>query len=98
MMMYRFSAPLADLHAHAKAEFAAHWDQPEMKSTPNVYSPFTEADVERIESLYGIDCSWMLSPSGATGTIYQSAGGLRSHQPIVFVDESGGVLYFLMTD
>ena len=98
MMLYRFSAPPADLHAHAKAEFAAHWDKPPFKTMQGVSSPFTKSDVEFLENCYGADCSWMLPDPGAVGTIYQSANGRSSHRPLIFVDETNGVLYFEMTD
>lgn len=98
LLIYRFSAPVADLKLHASAEFGAHWDKPLPKITPNSASPFTFKDVAIIHSIYQIDADWILPPSDAIGTVYESADGQRSHRPTIFVDETNQVLYFWMTD
>jgi len=98
LLIYRFSAPVADLHTHAQAEFAAHWDKPQLKKTPDSPSPITVREITLYESGFGIDAGWMLPPSNAVGTLYESADGQFSHRPLVFVDEANGVLYFQMTD
>ena len=98
LRLYRFSAPVADLHTHAQTEFAAHWDKPQLKKTPGSTSPITDREIALYKSGYGIDAAWMLPPSNAVGTLYEPADGESSHRPTIFVDEANGVLYFLMTD
>ncbi|MCS7468293.1 hypothetical protein NZK35_16700 [Stieleria sp. ICT_E10.1] len=98
LLIYRFSAPDADLHAHAQAEFAAHWDKPKLKTIPGSTSPITDHEVKLYKSGFGIDADWMLPPSNAVGTLYESADGQFSHRPTIFVDDANGVLYFQMTD
>jgi hypothetical protein len=98
MLLYRFSAPMADLHAHAQAEWAAHWDKPSFKQTPHAASPFTPDYMSSYESSYWIDADWMIPTAGAKGTIYGPAGNQRSHRPTIFVDETNEVLYFEMSD
>jgi hypothetical protein len=98
LRVYRFSAPAADLHAHAVAEFTSHWDKPQLKQTPGSSSPITNHDIALYKSGFGIDADWMLPPADAVGTIYQSADGQSSHRPLIFVDETHAVLYFQMTD
>ena len=98
MVSYRFSAPLADLYAHAEAEFAAHWDSPKVAQTHHSPSPISAEDISRLNSVYGVDAEWMLPPAGTTGTLYESAGGNYLHTPTIFVDDANDVLYFVMTD
>ena len=98
LMIYRFSAPVPDLHAHAQNEFAAHWDKPQSKNTPGVTSPISSDDIESYKEDFGIDAGWILPPSNALGTLYEPADGQLSHRPTIFVDETNGVLYFQMTD
>jgi len=98
LLVYRFSAPVADLHTHAKTEFAAHRDEPQLMKVPGSASPITDHEIKLYESGCGIDCEWMLPPPDAVGTLYESADGQSSHRPIVFVDDTNGVLYFQMTD
>ena len=45
LLIYRFSAPVPDLHSHAQAEFASHWDKPQFKKTPGSTSPITEHEI-----------------------------------------------------
>ena len=98
LLLYRFSAPLTDLHSHANAEFAAHWDQSQSKTTPNTKSPITEREIALYKSGFGIDADWMLPPPNAVGTLYEPADGRSSHRPTIFVDDTNGVLYFQMMD
>ena len=98
LRIYRFSAPVADLHTHAENEFAAHWDKPQLKKIPDSTSPITDRRNALHESTYRIDVSWMLPPPDVVGTLYESADGQSSHRPTIFVDEAHGVLYFQMTD
>ncbi|PAY19904.1 hypothetical protein CKO51_08700 [Rhodopirellula sp. SM50] len=98
LLLYRFTAPIDDLNAHAIAEFDAHWDRPGYKATPDVPSPFDEHDVKRNSEFYGGNADWMLPQAGAIGTLYEPADGQLSHRPTIFVDETNGVLYFQMTD
>lgn len=98
LLLYRFSAPVADLHNHAQTEFAAHWDKPKLKTIPNSTSPITEHDVNLYRDGFGVDADWMLPPPDDTGTIYTSDDGQSSHRPTIFVDETNSVLYFRMTD
>lgn len=98
MVAYRFSAPPADLHAHAEAEFAAYWDAIKLAKTPDSPSPISEDNIAFLNSAYGVDADWLLPPVGTAGTLYESAGGGYSHSPTIFVDGTVGVLYFLMTD
>ena len=98
LLIYRFSAPVTDLHSHAKAEFAAHWDKPQFKTTPNVPSPITDHDIALYESGFSVQADWMLPHRGEIGTLYESADGQFSHRPTIFVDDTNGVLYFQMTD
>jgi hypothetical protein len=95
---YRFSGSVDELHAHAVAEFAGHWDKLTPVRSDVDESPFTAQDVGFWEDAYVGGLDWMLSPAGARGALYQSADGSSSHCPIVFVDETNGVLYFVMTD
>ncbi|WP_168567278.1 hypothetical protein [Crateriforma spongiae] len=98
LRIYRFSAPLADLHAHAQAEFTAHWDKPQFQKTPSSGSPITDHEIKLYKTGFGIDAGWMLPPSNALGTFYESVDGQFSHRPTIFVDDQNGVLYFQMTD
>lgn len=98
LCLYRFAAPIDDLNAHAISEFDAHWDRPGYKVTPDTASPFDEHDVKRNSDFYGVNADWMLPPADATGTLYVPADGRLSHRPMIFVDETNGVLYFQMTD
>lgn len=97
LLAYRFSAPVDDLHVHAQKEFAAHWDSVTFKRTQNSRSPITEHDIDGIRS-YGVEADWMLPPSDAVGTVYESTDGMHSHRPTIFVDERNRTLYFIMTD
>jgi hypothetical protein len=97
-MIYRFTAPLPVLHAHAKAEFAAHWDKPQTAVTPASSPPFTEKDIALITTGFGVTADWMVPPADAVGTMYMSADGQFSHRPAVFIDTKNSVLYFYMTD
>ena len=98
LLIYRFSAPSADLHAHAQAEFAAHWHKPQTKKTPDSKSPIGDDEIELYRSAFKIDGDWMLPSSNAVGTLYESSDGQFSHRPTIFVDDVNGVLYFQMTD
>ena len=98
LLIYCFSAPVADLHAHAQSEFAAHWDKPQTKTTLGSKSPITDHEIEFYKNGFGIDADWMLPPSNAVGTLYESADGQFSHRPTIFVDDATAVLYFQMTD
>lgn len=98
LLIYRFSAPVTDLHAHAQAEFGAHWDKPQLKKAPGSTSPITDHEIKLHKTGFGIDTDWMLPPSNAVGTLYESADGQFSHRPTIFVDDANGVLYFQMTD
>lgn len=98
LLLYRFTAPIDDLHLHAETEFNAHWDHPGFTATPNSPSPFDLRDVKRNSVFYGGDTNWMLPPDNAVGTIYAPQDGRSSHRPLIFVDEANGVLYFQMTD
>ena len=98
LLLYRFPVPVSDLHDHAKAEFAAHWDKPKLKVVPNTTSPFTGEEIALHKTGFGIDVTWMLPPSSDIGTVYASDDGRSSHRPIIFVDETNSVLYFQMTD
>lgn len=95
---YRFSASLDELHAHAAAEFANHWDKPAPTRSDNGASPFSVEDMQRYRKFYHADVDWMVAPEEAIGTLYASADGQSSHRPTIFVDEVNAVLYFLMTD
>lgn len=98
MLIYRFSAPVSVLHNHAQNEFAAHWDSPRPKKTPDSPPPIGEPEVAMYESGFGIEADWMLPPPDAVGTLYESADGRVSHRPVIFVDDVNRVLYFKMTD
>lgn len=98
LLIYRFSAPIADLHSHAAAEFAAHWDKPEFASQQNVAAPFNERNVDSFKAGFGIDASWIVPPPDSVGTIYEPADGRSSHRPVIFVDETHETFYFVMTD
>mgnify|MGYP003122072348 CR=1 FL=1 len=98
LRLYRFAAPIDDLNAHAVSEFDAHWDRPGYKATPNAVSPFDEHDVKRNSEFYRGNADWMLPPPNAVGTLYEPADGNWPHRPMIFVDETNGVLYFQMTD
>lgn len=98
MLLYRFSAPVADLHAHAITEWAALQASPPFKQSSNATSPFTPDYMASYESNFGVDADWMIPPAGAVGTIYGPAGQQTSHRPTIFVDETNGVLYFEMSD
>lgn len=98
LLLYRFSAPAADLHAHAQAEFSAHWDKPLWKKASGVESPITEGEINRYDTEYGVNATWMLASPNVTGTRYESSDGQFSRRPTIFVDESNEVLYFRMTD
>ena len=98
LLLYRFSAPLPTLHAHARAEFAAHWDKPTVSSTPASASPLTEKDISQMTASFGANFDWMVPPANAIGTVYISSDGQTSHRPTIFVDATNGVLYFWMTD
>jgi hypothetical protein len=98
LLVYRFSVPVADLHAHAQAEFAAHWDKPQLKKALGSTSPITDHEIKHYKSGFGINGDWMLPPSNAVGTLYESADGQFSHRPTIFVDDANAVLYFQMTD
>jgi hypothetical protein len=98
LLVYRFSGRIDELKSHAEAEFAAHWDKPQVEATPNSASPFTQHDIEFTESGFGVKVPWMLPPADAVGTVYASSDGQTSHRPTIFVDASHGVLYFWMTD
>jgi hypothetical protein len=98
LLIYRFSAPAADLHAHAHAEFTAHWDKPQLQKTPSSASPITDHEINLYKTGFGIDADWILPPSNALGTLYESSDGQFSHRPTIFVDDENGVLYFRMTD
>ena len=98
LLIYRFSAPVSDLHAHAQAEFAAHWDKPQLKKTTSSRSPITDHEIKLYKTGFGIDADWMLPPPNALGTLYESADEQFSHRPTIFTDDENGVLYFQMTD
>ncbi len=98
LLLYRFSAPAADLHAHAQAEFAAHWDKPQFKKSIGVPSPITEHEVGLYKTGFGVDVDWMLAPPDVVGTLYESSDDQFSHRPTIFVDDANEVLYFQMTD
>jgi len=98
MRLYRFSAPAADLHAHAQAEFSAHWDKPPWKKTSGVESPITEGEINSYYTGYGVNATWMLAPPNVTVTLYESSDGQFSRRPTIFIDETNEVLYFRMTD
>ena len=98
LLLYRFTAPVSDLHNHAKAEFAAHWDKPKLKVVPNSTSPFAAAEIALHKTSFGIDVNWMLPLSSDIGTVYVWEDGRSSHRPIIFVDETNSVLYFKMSD
>ena len=98
LLIYRFSAPVSDLHKHARNEFAAHWDNLRPQKTPNSPPPISEHEASMWESGFGIEGGWMLPPADSVGTIYRSADGQVSHRPVIFVDDENGVLYFKMTD
>ncbi len=99
LRLYRFSAPIHDLHDHAENEFTAHMDNPNqtLTRTPNSRSPITDHDIGNFSS-FGIDASWMLPPNNVVGTIYESGPGRWYHRITVFVDETNGTLYFVGTD
>lgn len=101
---YRFTAPVSDLHTHALAEFAAfgsNWGQPNL--TPsirnNVESPFDAEYLAFLKS-FDADASWLAAPLNAKGTIYNFDANLNDvpRRPTIFVDETNGVLYFVVTD
>jgi len=98
LLVYRFSAPAADLHAHAQKEFAAHWHKPQWKKTSGVESPIAEHEIKLYKTGFGIDATWMLAPPDVVGTLYESSDGQYSHRPKIFVDDTNEVLYFQMTD
>lgn len=98
LTLYRFSAPAADLHAHAQAEFAAHWHKPQWKKTTGVPSPLNEHVLTLYRTGFGVNAAWMSAPPNAVGTLYESADGQSSHRPTIFVDDANEVLYFQMTD
>ena len=98
LLLYRFSAPAADLHKHAQTEFAAHWHKPRFKKTIGVPSPITEHEINFYKNGFGVNAEWMLAPPEVVGTLYESSDGQFSHRPKIFVDEANDVLYFQMTD
>lgn len=98
LLLYRFSAPVADLHVHAQAEFAAHSRKLQWKKTSGIVSPITEDEIKQYNSGFGVNVEWMVAPPNTTGTLYEWADGQFSHRPTIFVDETNEVLYFRMTD
>lgn len=98
LLLYRFSAPAADLHTHAQAEFDAHRHKPQCKKATGVASPITKHDISRYKKGFGVDADWMLTSPNCVGTLYESSDGQFSHRPTIFVDETNEVLYFRMTD
>ncbi|MFC1672382.1 hypothetical protein ACFL01_04535 [Planctomycetota bacterium] len=89
---YRFSAPVADLHAHAEAEFKNHWEE----LTP------TKSFVSRIFLdksqwwIFGVDGSWFDVIEIPKGYQYMDEHGV--HRSIIWVDEEREIFYFLMGD
>ena len=98
LKVYRFTAPVPDLHKHAQAEFAALSGKPAFKTTSDVTSPITDHQVASYKKGYGVDVDWMLPQPNVKGTLYEPADGQYSHRPTIFIDETNGVLYFQMTD
>ncbi len=98
LLLYRFSAPSADLHTHAQAEFAAHWHKPQCNKTTGVPSPITEHEINLYKTGFGVNAEWMLAPPSCIGTLYESSDGQFSHRPTIFIDDTNEVLYFQMTD
>jgi hypothetical protein len=97
LAIYRFSAPVEDLHTYAKRMFEGV-PPTDFAITPNSDSFFTEHELELVKDAYGIDASWMLPEPAAKGVLYTYQGnGLRS-LPQVFDDEKASVLYFMSTD
>lgn len=95
---YRFSGSVDELHAHALAEFDGHWDKLTPARLEVDESPFTAQDIGFWGDCYSTQLDWMLPPAGASGVLYEPADGESSHRPTVYVDETNGVLYFVMTD
>ena len=98
LLLYRFSAPAADLHVHAQKEFAAHWHKPQFMKRSGVNSPITENDIKLYKTGFGVEAAWMLTPPDVVGTLYESLDGQFSHRPTIFVDDTNEILYFQMTD
>ncbi|MBB02619.1 MAG: hypothetical protein CMJ47_08240 [Planctomyces sp.] len=101
LLVYRFSAPLNELHDHAVKEMHAkqtdHRDHFEIEVARNEPSPFSEQMVEFDRDMR-LDTSWILPEPDATGTIYRPKDGLLSHRPVIFVDETNEIVYLRMTD
>ncbi|MCA9197504.1 MAG: hypothetical protein KDA87_08205 [Planctomycetales bacterium] len=102
---YRFTAPVSDLHSHAMTELAAfgsNWSQP--NATPfirsNVKSPFDAEYLAFLKKSFDADASWLAAPLNTKGTIYNFDANLNDvpRRPTIFVDETNGVLYFVVTD
>lgn len=99
LLAYRFSGELAELHQHALAEFAAHWDAPKPKIIPDVKSPFGNHTVWPSSSVpFHAKTDWMTAQKDSIGWLYVSADDQQSHRPTIFVDETHRVLYFWMAD
>ncbi|MCA9218268.1 MAG: hypothetical protein KDB27_34605 [Planctomycetales bacterium] len=97
-MAYAVDGSQKDLHAFAKAEFAAHWDKPAWILTRNVESPFDADYIAFWEQSYGVELDWLRDAIGASGSVYVDAAEQGSHVPHIFIDETNGILYFVMTD
>ncbi len=97
LAIYRFSAPVEDLHTYAKRSFEGV-PPTDFAITPNSDSFFTEHELELVKDAYGIDASWMFPEPQAKGVLYTCQGDKYSRMPHVFVDEKAAVLYFMRTD
>lgn len=90
------SAP--ELHQLAKAEFAAHPYNPGSEIDQNKELPFNLDYIEFLEDSYYVDLNWLRPAAKATGSVYSAKNQDVYSPPLIFVDGSGGVLYFVMTD
>ena len=95
--IYRFSAPVEDLHICAKRMFE-RVPPTDLAITPNSDSFFSEHELELVRDAHGIDASWMLPEPAAKGVLYTPANDMASRMPRIFVDEKASVLYFMRTD
>ena len=79
---------------HAAAEFASHWDKP----VPVVEAgPWPNIDIAHFRKVFGLDLSWIDPAKIGPGVLY-STKGFPSHTPVIFIDEGGATLYFVMSD
>lgn len=97
LSLYRFSAPVEELHEHALNEFASHLEEIEPIVEQGVPSPINADLIVSYSKGFGVEPTWMLPASDSAGALYYDPEG-SSHRPTIYIDEGNEVLYFFMTD